>query len=72
MKLLKMALVFSVVLYLVAVGLLALLKFMGFSQRLSTPEMFYGPAITVVSTWIIFGIVHFFLERKRSDKTLKD
>jgi hypothetical protein len=70
MKLLKVALLLSILLYIFSVGLLAMLKAAGFIQALSTPEMFFGPAITIVSTWIIFGIVYFIFERKKDDKRL--
>jgi hypothetical protein len=68
MKLLKVAFLLSVLLYIFCVGLLAMLKAAGFNQALSTPEMFYGPAITIVSVWIIFAAVYFLFERKKDDK----
>ena len=70
MKLLKVAFLLSVLLYIFCVGLLAMLKAAGFNQVLSTTEIFCGPAITIVSAWIIFGIVYFRFERKKDDKTL--
>ena len=68
MKLLKVAFLLSVLLYIFCVGLLALLKAAGFILALSTPEMFCGPAITIVSAWIIFVIVYFLFERNENDE----
>lgn len=57
MKLVKFYLGVSAGLYVVCVGLLAAFRAAGLIQVLSTPEMFYGPAITIVSSWIIFSII---------------
>ena len=70
MKLLKVTVLLSVLLCIFCVGLLAMLKAAGFIQALSMPEMICGPAITIASAWIIFGIVYFLFERKKDDKTL--
>ena len=67
MKLLKVALLLSILLYIFCVGLLAMLRAAGFNQRLSTRELFYGPAITIVSIWIIYGAVYFLSKRKKDD-----
>ena len=67
MRLLKIAIAVSVVLEFVSVGLLALSKAMGFNPKLSTAEMFYGPAITIISAWIIWGIVTVFFRGKRRE-----
>jgi len=67
MKLLKTAFLLSVVLYMVCIGILSMLKAAGFNQELSTPEMFYGPALTIVSLWIIIGPVYFLFERNKND-----
>jgi len=67
MKLLKVALLLSILLYIFCVGLLAMLRAAGFNQRLSTMELFYGPAITIVSIWIIYGAVYFLSKRKKDD-----
>jgi hypothetical protein len=68
MKLLKIALTLSVVLYAVCVGFLVLSSVAGFNQELSTPEMLYGPAITIVSAWIIFEVVCAFSGGKKHEK----
>lgn len=53
----------SVALYLVCVGLLAALKSAGFLHEITTQEILYGPAITIVSSWIIFAVVHSLFRR---------
>jgi hypothetical protein len=63
----KLCVTLSIALYLVCVGLLALLRAMGFVPRLTTSEMLYGPAITIVSSWIIFAAVYALLGRKKRD-----
>jgi hypothetical protein len=68
MKLVKIALALSVGLYVVCVGLLAVLRAMDFNQKLSTSEMLYGPVITIASCWIIFGIVYALSGRKKREK----
>ena len=67
MKLLKVALLLSILLYIFCVGLLAMLKAAGFNQALSTRDLFYGPAITIVSIWIIYAAVYFLIGRKNDD-----
>jgi hypothetical protein len=67
MKIVKIYLWISAALYIVCVGLMFALRAAGLNQKLSTPEMFYGPAITIVSSWIIIAIV-FALSRKRREK----
>jgi hypothetical protein len=61
----KLGVTLSIVLYVVCVGLLVLLRTMDFVHGLSTPEMFYGPAITILSCWIIFAIVYALRGRKK-------
>ena len=68
MKVVKITLALSFGLFIVCVGLLAVLKAIGFNQKLSTSEMLYGPAITIVSCWIIFGMVYALSGRKRREK----
>jgi hypothetical protein len=60
----KLGVTLSVVLYVGCVGLLALLRTMDFVHGLSMPEIFYGPAITILSCWIIFAIVYALRGRK--------
>ena len=62
----KLGIVFSVVLYGAGVGMLALLRSVDLLRRLTTPEMFFGPAITIASAWILFTIVHALLGRKKT------
>jgi hypothetical protein len=68
MKVLKIALAFLVVPYVVCVGFLVLSRTMGFNERLSTPEVFYGPAITLASGVIIFARVYALLGLKKREK----
>ena len=63
----KIAIIYSAAFYVVSVGLLALVRSMGLVPALGTAEMFYGPAITATSVWIIVGIVFVLLERKKND-----
>jgi len=63
----KLCVTLSIALYFVCVGLLALLRAMGFVRGLPTAEMLYGPAITIVSCWIIFAAVYILLGRKKHD-----
>jgi hypothetical protein len=67
-KLTRFAILLSIVLYLVGVALLATLKSMTLVQGLSTPEMFYGSAITIASSWVIFWIIFGMLGRKRGKR----
>jgi len=53
-------------LYTFGVGLLAAHAFDGFCHGLATPEMLYGPAITIVSGWIISPLLYA-LRRKKHD-----
>ena len=62
----KLGVILSIGLYVVGVGLLALMRSMDFVHGLATPEMLYGPAITIVSGWIIFAIIYV-LRRKKHD-----
>jgi len=67
MKLLKIALPLSLVLYAAGVGMLALFRSLDLVHGLSTSEMLYGPAITIACAWIIFTIIHALLGRKKND-----
>ena len=64
MKFLKIALGISIGLYAISVGFLALTKVVGVNQRLSMPEILYGPAITIASSWVIFGVIYALLRKK--------
>jgi hypothetical protein len=64
----RFAILLSIVLYLVGVAFLATLKSMTLVQGLSTPEMFYGSAITIASSWVIFWIIFGMLGRKRGKR----
>jgi uncharacterized BrkB/YihY/UPF0761 family membrane protein len=63
----RLGITLSIVFYIVCVGLLALLRSMDIVHGLTTPEMLYGPAITIGSSWIIFAIVYALLGRKKHD-----
>ena len=67
MKLLKIGLAASVVLYAVCVGMLALLRSGDLLHSLTTSEMLCGPAITIACAWIIFAIAHALVGRKKND-----
>ena len=67
MKLLKIALAASVLLYAVCVGILALLRSRDLLHSLTTSEMLCGPAVTIAGAWIIFTIAHAFVVRKKND-----
>jgi hypothetical protein len=59
------AILLTVSLYFAGVGLLMLLRLLDLVHGLTTPEMFYGPAITIVCGWVIFGVVQLLLFRKK-------
>jgi hypothetical protein len=63
------AILLTVLLYFAGVGLLMLLRSLDLVHGLTTPEMFYGPGITIVCGWLIFGVVQLLLGRKRDDRT---
>lgn len=67
MKLLRIGLISSVVLYAACVGMLALLRSRDFLRSLKTQEMLYGPAITIACGWIIFIIAYALVGRKKTD-----
>jgi hypothetical protein len=58
MRLLKIALALSVILYVVDVSLLSLTRKAGFNEGLSTSEIFFGPAVTIAFGLILAGIVY--------------
>ncbi len=60
----KLAVTLSIALYVIAVGLIALLRSFELLRRISTAEMLYGPAIAIASSWIIFAVVYALLGRK--------
>jgi len=54
---LRLAVLLSLLFYLAAVAMLAIMKSTTqLLQRLDVSEMFYGPAITIASMWIISAI----------------
>jgi hypothetical protein len=55
----KVAAYASVGFYIACVGFLALLRSWGLLRTLPSAEMFYGPALLIASTWILFGVVAF-------------
>ena len=59
----KLSVTLSVSLYVISVGLIALLRSFELFGRFSTAEMLYGPAITIASSWIIFSVVYALLGR---------
>jgi hypothetical protein len=67
MKLLKIGLVVSVVLYAVCVGMLALMRSAGWVYGLSTAEMLFGPVITIASVWVAWAIFYGLFGRKKHD-----
>jgi hypothetical protein len=67
MKPLKIACVVSVALYVIGIGMLALMRSVGWDHELSTAEMLYGPVITISSIWILWAIFYILFGRKRHD-----
>jgi len=65
MKRLKIPLIGSVVLCLIAIGILALLKAKGFIPKLSALDILFAPVITVLEAWLIFWIVTLLNRKKR-------
>jgi hypothetical protein len=59
----RFAILVSIVLYVVCVGLMFLFESKGWAHG-TTAEMIYGPAITIASCWIIFAIVYALVRRQ--------
>jgi hypothetical protein len=66
-KWVRFAILLSVLFYFAGVGLLTLFRSLDLVHGLTTPEMFYGPAITIACGWGIFGAVHLLFSRKDED-----
>ena len=63
---LKTAIVASVACYLVGVGIMFLIRcVIPITRAASKWELLYGPAITIASAWVIFGIVYMLMPKKK-------
>jgi len=55
--------ILSVALYIVGVGIMFAFESMGWAHG-TKAEMFYGPAITIVSSWCIIVLIFVLFRRK--------
>ena len=64
----KIGILITGILYCICVGFLATLRMLRLVHGLTTAEMFYGPALTIASAWVIFAIVYMLLGIKEQKK----
>jgi len=67
-RVLRIALAASVGVYAVGVGIMFIARsFVPICKNIPTSEAIYGPALTVASMWVIFGVIWKCLPEKKKE-----